>query len=98
MDEKTTLGGEKLEEAVRTINVGWAVLPGKGFVRVVPTDGFRTGFVLATGIAKIAEEQKHDPELTIRRNEIEITLNTHEAGGVTQRDVIMAQAIDAMIS
>lgn len=98
MEDKTVLTGGKLEEAVRQLDVGWAVLPGKGLVRVVPTDGFRTGFTLVVGIAKIAEELQHDPEVMLKRDEVEITLNTYEAGGITEDDVVMAKAVDQMIA
>lgn len=98
MQEKPVLIGEKLEQAVRTINVGWAVLPGRGLVRVVETGGFAAGFALVANIAQLAERLHHDPEITLRRDEVEITLNTYEAGGITDADVTMAQAIDQLIS
>lgn len=97
MENKRTLIGEQLEKAVQTINVGWAVLPGKGLVRVVETSGFRAGFALVAGIAQLAEQHGHDPELTLRRGEVEITLNTYEAGGITDADIIMARAVDDII-
>lgn len=96
-DDKTVLTGEKLEQAVRAVNVAWAVLPGKGLVRVVPTTGFSSGFAVVTGIAKIAEQYHHNPELTLRRDEVEITLNTYQSGGITSADIVMAQAIDAFL-
>jgi 4a-hydroxytetrahydrobiopterin dehydratase len=98
MEPNATLTGERLEQAVKTINVGWAVLPGKGLVRVIETGGFKTGFMLVTGVARLAEERAYDPEVTIRRNEVEITLNTYAAGGITESDVAMAQAVDTLVA
>ncbi len=90
--------GEQLEQAVRTIDVTWAVLPGKGLVRVVPTQGFSQGFALVTGVAHLAEQHNHHPEITLRHDEVELTLNSHEAGGVTDADIALAQAVDGMLS
>lgn len=98
MQEKSVLIGEDLEKAVRSIDVGWAILPGKGLVRVIETSGFGAGFALVAGIAKIAERQQYDPEITLRRDEVEVTLNSHEAGAVTNSDFTMASAIDDMLA
>lgn len=93
----TALGGEELQAAVNSLNVGWSVLPGKGLVRVVETADFKEGFGLLAEIAKLAEQQQHDPDLTLRRGEVEISLNTHEAGGITDLDVKLAKAIDQLL-
>ncbi len=98
MENKTVLHGEQLEQAVRGINVAWAVLPGKGLVRVVPMPGFKMGFALVTRVAQLAEESQHDPEIMLRRNEVEITLNTYETGGITNADIVMAHAVDLLLS
>lgn len=95
-DTPGQLIGEELQTAVNTLNVGWSVLPGKGLVRVVETVGFHEGFALLSRIAQLAERHRHDPELTLRRGEIEVGLNTYEAGGVTNRDIALAQDIDAL--
>lgn len=97
MEQTAPLKGEELEQAVKQLNVGWAVLPGKGLVRVLPTNGFSEGFAIVSQIAHIAEEQSHDPELTLRRDEVEIVLNTLEAGGITDRDITMAVAVDTTV-
>ncbi|PLS82030.1 hypothetical protein CYG49_00135 [Candidatus Saccharibacteria bacterium] len=97
MEQSALLKGEALEQAVKGLNVGWAVLPGKGLVRVVPTTGFQEGFAIVSRIARLAEQQQHDPELTLRRDEVEIVLNTLEAGGITSRDSDMAKAVDALL-
>ena len=91
------LEGEELQVAVSSLNVGWAVLPGKGLVRVVETNDFKEGFSLLAQIAKLAEQQQHDPDLTIRRGEVEISLMTDEAGGITPLDIRLAKAVDELI-
>jgi 4a-hydroxytetrahydrobiopterin dehydratase len=49
-----------------------------------------------TRVALIAEKRDHHPEWANVYNWVEITLTTHDAGGLSQRDVDMATAIDAL--
>ena len=48
-------------------------------------------------IAEAAEEAQHHPELTWVYDRLELTLSTHDEGGITERDVALAQRIDAIL-
>ena len=50
------------------------------------------GFVVRVGTA--AEVMNHHPELRMVYNTVDITLNTHDAGGVTELDIALAQKIE----
>ncbi len=56
---------------------------------------FAEAFAFMTRVALVAERSNHHPEWFNVYNRVDITLATHDAGGVTQRDVGLAQAIDA---
>lgn len=47
-------------------------------------------------IAELAEAANHHPDLDIRYNKVLIALSSHDAGGVTTRDIELAQKISAL--
>ena len=47
-------------------------------------------------IALLAESQNHHPEWSNVWNTVRITLSTHDAGGLTDKDITLARAIDAI--
>ena len=49
-------------------------------------------------VALLAEKQDHHPEWFNVWNRVEITLSTHDAGGLSARDVALARAIDALVA
>jgi 4a-hydroxytetrahydrobiopterin dehydratase len=48
-------------------------------------------------VALLAEKHDHHPEWSNVWNKVEITLSTHDAGGLSQKDVDLAKAIDALL-
>lgn len=58
---------------------------------------FAEAFAFMTRIALLAEKADHHPEWSNVWNRVEILLTTHDAGGLSARDVAMAQAIDALV-
>lgn len=55
---------------------------------------FTHAFAFMTRVALLAERADHHPEWSNVYNTVEIRLTTHDAGGLTQRDVDLARAID----
>ena len=68
----------------------------KALHRRIERADFSEAFALMTRIALAAEKADHHPEWANVWNRIDIWLTTHDAGGVSQRDVDLAAAIDAM--
>ena len=58
---------------------------------------FAEAFGFMTQVALIAEKMDHHPEWTNVWNRVEITLTTHDAGGLSERDIELAEAIDAIL-
>lgn len=61
-------------------------------------ENFKEAFTLMTRIAFEAEAQNHHPDWRNVFNQLEISLSTHDAGGVTEKDFELAQAIEAIVN
>ena len=58
---------------------------------------FSEAFAFMARVALLAEKQDHHPEWSNIWNRVDILLTTHDAGGLSARDVTMAEAIDALL-
>lgn len=76
--------------------LGWDLRDDK-LVRVVVRHDFGAAMEFVNGVALLAEASNHHPDIAIHWNEVELTLWTHTAGGVTEADVEMAAAIEDLI-
>ena len=58
---------------------------------------FNEAFGFMTRVALLADKNDHHPEWSNVYNRVAITLTTHDADGLSARDVAMAKAIDALL-
>lgn len=56
---------------------------------------FNQAFAFMMRTALLAEKMDHHPEWFNLYNRVEVTLSTHDAGGVTEKDIAMAKAMDS---
>lgn len=58
---------------------------------------FSEAFAFMTRVALLAEKSDHHPEWSNVWNRVDILLTTHDAGGLSERDVKMAEAVDSLL-
>ncbi|KAB5484519.1 MULTISPECIES: 4a-hydroxytetrahydrobiopterin dehydratase [Flagellimonas] len=58
---------------------------------------FKEAFSAMTRIAFECEAQNHHPDWENVYNTLNISLNTHDAGGVTQKDIVLAKSIENIV-
>lgn len=76
---------------------GWT--GGDDFItKVFKFDDFVEAFSFMTHIAIIAEKMDHHPEWFNVYNRVDVTLTTHDAGGVTEKDVALAKVMEKAAS
>ena len=74
---------------------GWSLVPGReAITRSFAFDDFSDAFGFMTRVALAAERLGHHPEWFNVWNRVDITLATHDAGGLTTLDFELARVID----
>lgn len=70
---------------------------GDALHRVVEFDGYRPAVAFVVRVAMEAEAANHHPDVVLAWGRVEITLTSHDVGGVTDRDVDLARTIDGLV-
>jgi 4a-hydroxytetrahydrobiopterin dehydratase len=74
---------------------GWADVPGRDAIAKTFTfRDFNEAFGFMARVALVAEKSDHHPEWRNVYKTVEVVLSTHDAGGVTARDIALAEAMD----
>ena len=77
---------------------GWTLEDGgKALVRTIKFKDFSEAFGFLARVAMHAEKFDHHPEFTNVWNRVDFRLTSHDAGGVTDRDRKLAEAINALL-
>ena len=76
---------------------GWTEsADGKALEKSFRFNDFAGAFAFLTRVADHAEQVDHHPEFTSVWNRVDFRLTSHDAGGITERDVTLADAIDRL--
>jgi 4a-hydroxytetrahydrobiopterin dehydratase len=94
----TLLAGTQLRTAMAELR-GWTVVEDRSAItRTFTFADFSEAFAFMTRVALLAEKMDHHPEWSNVYRTVTVTLSTHDAGGVTDRDVALARAMDRLVS
>ena len=76
---------------------GWQEVAGRDAItKTFVFKDFNAAFGFMARVALVAEKLDHHPEWTNVYKTVAVTLSTHDAGGLTERDVKLARAMDAI--
>jgi len=90
------LSAEARKQALKGLP-GWAEVAGREAIgRTFTFQDFSQAFGFMARVALVAEKHDHHPEWKNVYKTVEVVLATHDAGGVTSRDVELAQAMNGI--
>lgn len=92
MDELKALTESEIAARLKNIS-SWAIKDGKLYRQFV-FPRFIEAFGFMASVATVCEKQDHHPEWFNVYNKVQISLTTHEAGGISERDFLLARSID----
>ena len=90
------LSAEGRKEALKSLS-GWTEVTGReAIARTFVFKDFNEAFGFMSRVALVAEKHDHHPEWRNVYKTVEVVLATHDAGGVTERDIALAKAMNAI--
>ena len=88
------LAGTERSEAIAGLD-GWREVDGRDAIAKTFTfANFNAAFGWMSRVAMMAEKMDHHPEWSNVYRTVDVTLATHDAGGVTEKDIRLARAMD----
>jgi 4a-hydroxytetrahydrobiopterin dehydratase len=89
------LSDDEVRDGLRGLK-GWR-REGDEIIREYELESFPAVISFVTRIADLAEAADHHPDLDIRYNKLRVALTSHDAGGLTNRDLKLATNIEAAV-
>jgi 4a-hydroxytetrahydrobiopterin dehydratase len=86
---------EVIEQLAEPDGPDWHLIGGR-LVKTIVCDGFVGALAFVNLVGALAEAADHHPDIDIRYNRVTLGLITHDSGGITQLDLDLARAIDAV--
>ena len=84
----------QIETALATVP-DWTA-KGAAITRTFQFHSFAVAIIFVNHVARLAEAAQHHPDIDIRWNRVTLTLSTHDAGGLTEKDFALARQCDQM--
>jgi 4a-hydroxytetrahydrobiopterin dehydratase len=88
------LGSDEVKRRLAGLD-GWTE-EDEAISKTFTCDDFSHALDFVMHVGELAEEHDHHPDIDIRFDKVKIVLSTHSAGGVTEKDLTLAQEIDGV--
>jgi 4a-hydroxytetrahydrobiopterin dehydratase len=89
------LSEEAIAAEIRALE-GWS-RSGEAIVKEFTFRSFAPAVQFVNRVAERAEAANHHPDILIRYNRVQLTLSTHDAGGLTPKDFALAREIEGIV-
>lgn len=87
-----------IQSELLKLNSNWILMSSKDQIqRTYSFDNYDQTMAFANGVAAIAQQNNHHPDMLIRYSSCQVNYSTHSAKGLTSLDFICANAIDNLI-
>lgn len=87
---------ERAEKLQPLLDAGWTLVEGRDAIyKEYLLKDFNQAFSFMTGVALLAEKMNHHPEWFNCYNKVQVTLSTHDVGGLSSQDIRMATYFEA---
>jgi len=88
------LAGRRLAASMKRVGIGWSILHSRRLRATFRFSDFAQALAFVNAIGALAEAQNHLPDLELSWGRVVVELTTHDAGGLTARDFVLAAKID----
>jgi len=75
---------------------GWELVKNKAIQKKFTFGNFKEALAFVNQVGELAEQSDHHPDMVINYNKVTLTLSTHSAGGLTDKDFDLAGHIEKM--
>jgi 4a-hydroxytetrahydrobiopterin dehydratase len=90
-----TLSDDEVRQELGGLD-GWELVEGPEITRELQFGDFREAVAFVVRVAFEAESANHHPDLDIRYNKVRVGLSTHSEGGITEKDLDLARAVQPL--
>lgn len=85
------------DEIITKLNPNWQLSENKDLLyRRFELNNFVEALELVNKIGDLSEQKQHHPDINLGWGYVEIYLSTHDIGGISEKDLILAQEIDRL--
>jgi len=95
IDNDAKLELDQIDQYKEEMAFNWHAISHHHLVRSFKFSDFKIALKFTNEVGKIAEEEKHHPDITLSYGKVHIKIYTHKINGLSLKDFILAQKIDA---
>jgi len=92
----TPLQEQELNTLQNRLKTPWEIINHTRLRKEFPFENFKRGMAFAQEVALVAERENHHPDICIQYTKVIVELSTHDIGGLSENDFIMAAKIEAI--